>query len=203
MGILGGQAVQAARLVRAGTAIRTSRPGSCRSTRFRRRRSRRRCRIKYLRTVATQLTYCRCCFRELRRADVVHVFSASYFSFLLAPLPAVADRPVVREAGGDELSQREAPDHLQPIGDRARRRYARWTATPSRPRFLHDVFARLRHRLRRSSRTSSTSIGSRFGAREPLRPRLLSTRNFESLYNVRVHAARVSPRAGSLPGRDV
>ena len=45
--------------------------------------------IKYVRTVATQLSYWPLLVRELRRADVVHVFSASYFSFLLAPLPAV------------------------------------------------------------------------------------------------------------------
>ena len=49
---------------------------------------------------------------ELARADIVHVFSASYSSFLLAPLPAIAvartlGRPVV-------LNYRsgEAADHL-------------------------------------------------------------------------------------------
>src|SRR4051812_25548424 len=46
-------------------------------------------RVKYLRTVATQLSYWPLLARELRRADVVHVFSASYASFLLAPLPAI------------------------------------------------------------------------------------------------------------------
>ena len=45
--------------------------------------------VSYLRTIATQLCYWPQLFRELKRADVVHVFSASYFSFLLAPLPAV------------------------------------------------------------------------------------------------------------------
>jgi len=46
-------------------------------------------RIKYVRTLITQLCYWPLLFRELRRADVVHVFSASYSSFLLAPLPAI------------------------------------------------------------------------------------------------------------------
>ncbi len=45
--------------------------------------------VKYLRTLVTQLVYWPTLVRQLRKADVVHVFSASYFSFLLAPLPAV------------------------------------------------------------------------------------------------------------------
>jgi hypothetical protein len=57
-------------------------------------------RVKYLRTLVTQLLYWPLLLRELRRADVVHVFSASYYSFLLAPLPAILiarllGRPVV------------------------------------------------------------------------------------------------------------
>ena len=47
------------------------------------------CRIKYLRTLVTAADVLAAARRELRRADVVHVFSASYRSFLLAPLPAV------------------------------------------------------------------------------------------------------------------
>src|SRR5687768_8880717 len=89
MGILGGQAVQADRLLRAWRGdpeveawlvpINPLPPDI-----FRRALD-----IKYLRTIATQLCYWPLLFRELRRADVVHVFSASYLSFLLAPLPAV------------------------------------------------------------------------------------------------------------------
>src|SRR5262245_47206978 len=41
-------------------------------------------RIKYVRTIVTQLWYWPLLVRELRRADLVHVFSASYSSFLLA-----------------------------------------------------------------------------------------------------------------------
>jgi hypothetical protein len=47
-------------------------------------------RVKGLRTLITQVCYWPLLVRELRRADVVHVFSASYLSFLLSPLPAVA-----------------------------------------------------------------------------------------------------------------
>ena len=68
--------------------------------------------VKYVRTLITQLLYYPLLLRELRRADVVHVFSASYASFLLAPLPAILvakalGRPVI-------LNYRsgEARDHL-------------------------------------------------------------------------------------------
>src|SRR5947209_11818539 len=139
MGILGGQAVQASRLLRAWrddpdvhawlVPINPVPPGPLAGL----------TQVKYLRTVATQLCYWPLLLRELKRADVVHVFSASYTSFLLAPLPAMLigrllGRPVV-------LNYRsgEAPDHLR------RSRVARWAlrtvdlnVVPSQ--FLVDVF---------------------------------------------------------------
>ena len=56
--------------------------------------------IKYVRTVVTQLCYWPLLVREINRADVVHIFSASGSSFLLAPTPAIIvakllGRPVV------------------------------------------------------------------------------------------------------------
>ena len=74
--------------------------------------------IKYVRTVVTQLIYLPLLVRELRRADVVHVFSASYWSFLLAPLPAVIVARLARPAGADELSQRRGAGSSAAIGDR-------------------------------------------------------------------------------------
>jgi glycosyltransferase involved in cell wall biosynthesis len=138
--------------------------------------------VKFLRTVLTQLLYYPLLLRDLRRADVVHVFSASYASFLLAPLPAILvarlyGKPVV-------LNYRsgEAPDHLR------RSAIARWAlrsvdlnVVPSA--FLRDVFATFGI----SSRIVANvcELGRfRYRVRDPLRARLLSTRNFESLYNV-------------------
>jgi len=45
--------------------------------------------IKYVRTLLTSLAYIGALFLRLSNCDVVHVFAASYFSFLLAPAPAV------------------------------------------------------------------------------------------------------------------
>ena len=159
-----------------------SRPGWCRSTRFRRRRSRALVKIKYLRTVATQLTYLPLLFRELRRADVVHVFSASYFSFLLAPLPAVAIARLFRKPVVMNYRSGQAPDHLRrsAIARNTLRAVDR-NAVPST--FLRDVFAQ--YGIDSEVVPNIVDVDRfAFRRREPLRPRLLSTRNFESLYNV-------------------
>ena len=71
--------------------------------------------VKYLRTLVTQLLYWPLLVRELRRADVVHVFSASYSSFLLAPLPAIVDREAAGTAGHPELPQRRSAGSSAPL----------------------------------------------------------------------------------------
>src|SRR5258705_4714449 len=70
-------------------------------------------RVKYLRTIVTQLWYWPLLFRELRRADVVHAFSASYSSFLLAPLPAVIVAKLLGKPVILNYHSGEAPDHLR------------------------------------------------------------------------------------------
>jgi glycosyltransferase involved in cell wall biosynthesis len=180
--ILGGQAVQADRLLQQwnGDAeveawlvpINPDFPTPLRFARS----------VKYLRTIVNELIYIPSLATHLRRADIVHVFSASYFSFLLAPLPAVLmarllGRPVV-------LNYRsgEAPDHL------ARSRVARWVlrsvarnVVPSR--FLVEVFGKLGVEASVIPNVVDTNR-FRFRERDPLRPRLLSTRSFDGLYNV-------------------
>src|SRR6185295_1378267 len=70
-------------------------------------------RIKYVRTLVTEATYIPQLVRQLARADVVHIFSASYSSFLLAPLPAM----LVAEALGRPVvlnyHSGHAADHLE------------------------------------------------------------------------------------------
>jgi L-malate glycosyltransferase len=182
MGILGGQAVQAERLIRAWAGdpdvhawlvpINPPPPWPLKAAGA----------VKYLRTVVTQLTYWPLLVRELRRADIVHVFSASYFSFLLAPLPAVLVARLLGKPVVMNYRSGEGPDHLK------RSRIARSTlgsvdrnAVPSR--FLQDVFARFGI----ASEVIPNIVDvERFAYRPriPLRPRVLSTRNFEPLYNV-------------------
>src|SRR3954468_8026942 len=140
MNILGGQAVQASRLLRAWrddpdidawlVPINPIPPGPLAKL----------TQVKYLRTFATQLCYWPLLLRELRRADVVHVFSASYFSFLLAPLPAVLVAKVLGKPVVMNYRSGEAPDHLRRSAvARATLRAVDRNAVPSR--FLEEVFA--------------------------------------------------------------
>jgi len=139
--------------------------------------------VKYARTIVTQLWYWPLLVRELRRADVVHVFSASYSSFLLAPLPAIViakllGRPVVLN-----YHSGEAPDHLRRSG-LARRVMRDWVdlnVVPST--FLRDVLASFGIPARTVPNTIDPQQFA-YRVRDPLRPRILSTRNFEPIYNV-------------------
>ena len=138
--------------------------------------------IKYVRTLVTQLCYWPMLLYQLRRADVVHVFSASYTSFLLAPLPAILIAKLYGKPVVLNYRSGEAPNHLR------RSAIARWAlrsvdlnVVPSP--FLRDVFV-------------GFGIGSqvvanvadlarfKYAPRNPLRPRIVSTRNFDALYNV-------------------
>src|SRR5215210_7228672 len=87
--ILGGQSVQAARLLARLAAvanldvgflpINPPLPGFLRALQS----------IKYLRTLVTSVMYVLLLLLRIPRYDVVHIFSASYFSFVLAPTPAI------------------------------------------------------------------------------------------------------------------
>jgi L-malate glycosyltransferase len=182
LGILGGQAVQADRLVRAWRAdpdidarlvpINPQPPGLLRYG----------VKVKYLRTLVTQLTYWPLLFRMLRHADVVHVFSASYFSFLLAPLPAVFVARLLRKPVLINYRSGEAPDHLarSPL---ARAVLARTDLNVVPSNFLARVFEEFGLHAAVIHNIVDREV-FRYRARKPLRPRLLSTRNLEPLYNV-------------------
>jgi glycosyltransferase involved in cell wall biosynthesis len=110
------------------------------------------------------------------------VFSASYFSFLLAPLPAI----VVARALGKPviLNYRsgEAPDHLR-RSTVARVALSRVDENVVPSRFLVDVFAGFGINATVVPNIVDLDRFS-FRDRNPLRPRLLSTRNLEALYDV-------------------
>ena len=180
--ILGGQAVQADRLLQAWRGdpevnawLVPVNPRLPRLLRFAER-------VKYLRTILTELIYLPLLVRELADADVVHVFSASYASFVLAPLPAVLIARARRRPVVLNYRSGEAPDHLRRSA-LARAVLARVERNVVPSRFLVDVFAQFD--------IPATIVPNlvdldrfAFRLRDPLAPRLLSTRNFETLYNV-------------------
>ena len=140
-------------------------------------------RIKYLRTIVTQLWYWPLLVRELRRADVVHAFSASYSSFLLAPLPAVIVAKLLGKPVVLNYHSGAAPDHLRrsAIARFVMRHLVDANVVPSM--FLRSVLAAFNI----DADVVPNTIDLRqfvYRSRNPLRPRLLCTRNFEPLYNV-------------------
>jgi glycosyltransferase involved in cell wall biosynthesis len=120
--------------------------------------------------------------RELRHADVVHVFSASYFSFLLAPLPAVLIAKLLGKPVVMNYRSGQAPDHLRRSAiARATLRWVERNAVPSR--FLQGVFAG--YGIKSDVIPNIVDVDRfQFRRRTPLRPNIVSTRNFEALYNV-------------------
>ena len=104
--ILGGQSVQAARLLDRLRQEPGLEVGFCRSIRV--------CRVfgescksvKYVRTVVTSIAYFASLFGRVWKYDVIHIFSASYFSFVLAPTPALLIGKLFRQEVIAQLSQR-------------------------------------------------------------------------------------------------
>jgi glycosyltransferase involved in cell wall biosynthesis len=181
--MLGGQAVQAARLLERWNedpSLEVSLlPINPRLPRLLRKSQT----IRYLRTVVTSLYYFATLLARVHRFDVIHIFSASYFSFLLAPTPAVLVAKLYGKKTVLNYRSGEAEDHLQ----RWRRtalptiRLVDMIVAPSG--YLVDVFARFGLRARWIFNIVETER-FRFRERRLLRPIFLSNRNFEPLYNV-------------------
>lgn len=139
-------------------------------------------RYRYARTILNEALYLPS-LRHLRAADVVHVFSASYWSFVLAPVPAILTARNLGKRVVLHYHSGEADDHLA--------RWGRWVhpwlrlvdeiVVPSE--YLRRVFERRGYRVRVIPNVVDTSC-FRYRERTPLRPRLLSARNLEPHYRV-------------------
>ena len=138
--------------------------------------------IKYVRTLVTEPLYVLLLIRELAKADVVHVFSASYTSFLLAPLPAIVVARALGKPAVLNYHSGEAPDHLR-RSRVARRALARVEKNVVQSRFLEAVF----RQFGLSAVIVPNMIDAtrfRFRDRKLFAPRILSTRSLEPMYNV-------------------
>jgi glycosyltransferase involved in cell wall biosynthesis len=177
--ILGGQGVQAAALARAlradGVAVDflPINPPFPRGLGWLRR-------VRYARTLLNEAIYL-LGLPRLRRADVVHVFSASYWSFLLAPLPAMLAARALGKRVVLNYRSGEAEDHLARWGALVHPglRLAHEIVVPSA--YLRAVFGR--HGYTARVIPNVVDLGRfRYREREPVRPCLVSTRNLHAIY---------------------
>ena len=181
--ILGGQSVQAAQLLEhlrqekslevGFLPINPRLPGVLRYLQ----------RIKYVRTLVTSIAYVISLLFEVRKYDVIHVFSASYFSFVLAPTPAILIGKIYGRKVLLNYHSGEAEDHLQ-----------RWrrTAIPT-IRFVDAVVVPSEYLVRVFGQFGLAAVPIynvidtgrfRFRDRVPPRPVFLSNRNLEAHYGV-------------------
>ena len=139
-------------------------------------------RIPVVRTLLNQVLYA-FTLPRLRHADVVHVFSASYWSFLLAPVPAIlaargfGKRVILNYHSG------EADDHLTHWGNRVHPYLRRVDQIVVPSVYLKNVFESHGYAARVVRNIIDLSTFN-FQERQPLEPRLLSCRNLEAHYRV-------------------
>jgi glycosyltransferase involved in cell wall biosynthesis len=139
-------------------------------------------RVRYLRTLVNQAIYLPS-LRRLSEVDVVHVFAASYWSFLLAPAPAILAARRYRKRIVLNYHSGEAGDHLARWGELVHPflRLADHIVVPSE--YLREVFGRHGYRARVIPNVVDLSR-FRYRERAPLGRRLLSARNLEPCYRV-------------------
>ena len=138
--------------------------------------------IKYVRTVVTTAYYIALLLWRVRQYDIIHIFCASYYSYSLSAIPALAISRLYGRKSILNYRSGEAEDHLETWRTAVPTiRWADEVVVPSG--YLVDVFARYGLRARAIHNIVELD---RFTYRErhPLRPVFLTSRLLEPLYNV-------------------
>ena len=138
--------------------------------------------IKYVRTVLTTALYWAQLLIRAARYDILHVFSASYYSYMLSAMPAILLGKLYGKKVILNYRSGEAGDHLQNWRTALPTiRLADVVVVPSG--YLVDVFARFGVSARAISNIVELDRFN-FRERQPLRPVFLTSRLLEPLYNV-------------------
>jgi len=138
-------------------------------------------RVKYVRTIATTATFLGLLLARLRKADVVHVFSASYWSYLIGPMLAILVGRLYGKQVIVNYRSGECEDHLTHwprfiTGTLGLARII--TPTP----YLTEVFAKFGFEAEVIPNYLDIEHLA-FRPREPRRPVFLVNRLFDTLYN--------------------
>jgi glycosyltransferase involved in cell wall biosynthesis len=140
-------------------------------------------RIKYVRTLVTTAFYIGLLLVRVPRYDVIHVFSASYYSYLLSAASALFVARLYGRKSVLNYRSGQAENHLAnwPRTAAPTMRWADVIVAPSG--YLVDVFAR--HGLPARYVYNMVDLERfRYRERQPVRPVFLTGRLLEPLYNV-------------------
>lgn len=140
-------------------------------------------RIKYVRTVVTTLTYWLMLLFRARKYDIIHTFSAAYYSYLLSAAPAILIGKLYGKKTILNYRSGEAEDHLQrwPLTTVPIMKLADEIVVPSG--YLVDVFKRFGLKARPIFNIVELDR-FKYRERSKLRPVFLVSRLLEPLYNV-------------------
>ena len=155
-------------------------------------------RIKYVRTAATTIAYVLMLVARVPRYDVIHVFSAAYWSYLLSAAPALLVARLYGRRSILNYRSGEAEDHL-PNWPRTGVPTMRWADVIVVPSgYLVEVFAR--YGLRARFIYNIVELDRfKFRERNPPRPVFLVSRLHEPLYNVACVLRAFSTIQGRYP----
>jgi L-malate glycosyltransferase len=154
--------------------------------------------IPWLRTCARMPIYYVALWRGIRNADIVHVFSASYWSFLLAVVPAWLLAQLHGAKTLIHYHSGEARDHLFRSG--IARRVVRGTECVIVPsEYLVAVFREFGLQTRIVPNLVDWHQFA-YRLREPLRPRLICSRGFHPYYGVDAVIRAFRVVQGHCPG---
>ena len=138
--------------------------------------------VRYARTVLNQALYLTR-LTALRNVDVVHVFSASYWSFLLAPMPAIMAAKLLGKRVILNYHSGEAEDHLANWGNRVHPWLKLVDSIVVPSEYLREVFAEYGYDAVIIPNVLDLSRFA-FCERRELQLNFISNRNFETHYQV-------------------
>lgn len=159
-------------------------------------------RVKYVRTFLRSIFYIGALLRRVPKCDVVHIFSASYSSFLVSPAPALL---IARAYGKPSIlnyHSGEAQDHLRRAGKMTKDLMHLATCIVVPSEYLRAIFADFGFASRVIPNHVDTSH-IRFRERRATVPRILVSRMLEPLYNIECALRAFAIVVRQLPGAEL
>ena len=140
-------------------------------------------RVKYIRTLLRSVFYLFSLVGHVRKYDVVHIFSASYVSFLISPAPAILVSRIFGKPIVLNYHSGEAEDHLRRSG-----RLTKWLLDLAdcivvQSAYLVSVFNSFGFKAVAIPNHVDTSMIP-YRERRLIRPKVLVARALEQLYNI-------------------